>query len=158
GEREVHAAAHAAQDDAAQRGDDGGDAPRQREDALDTDAERLRHLLVVGGGAHGGADQRGLEEQRKRPEQGGHGDEAPQVYGRDRTRPQPEGPRGEERGERARVAAPGHVEHAAPDAGEAEGDHDDRDDRLADERAQDPPLDDQPEQDGDRQRQRERDR
>src|SRR5262249_39704531 len=72
---------------------------------------------------------------------------APEMHRRDRYRAEVEWLRREERRERAGVTAPRHVEHAPHDAREAEGHHDHRDDRLADERSQYTPLDDEPEQD-----------
>ncbi len=54
GELDVDAQ-HAAPHDAAQRRDDAGHRPGEREVALDVDAHGLRHLLVVGDGAHGHA-------------------------------------------------------------------------------------------------------
>ena len=55
-------AEHRAPDDAAQRRDDAGHRPGQREIALDVDAHGHRHLLVVGDRAHRDADAALQEE------------------------------------------------------------------------------------------------
>ena len=126
-----------------------GDAPRQREDPLDAHPQRLGHLLVVRGGPHGHArSARSGRRARTRRAGAATADEAPEVHGRDRHRARGGRAAEENSTGNGRVSLP-HVMLSTPadHAGEPEGHHDDRDDRLADERAQHPALDDEPEQD-----------
>src|SRR5207248_3851134 len=140
GQRPVDAAAHGGEQHAAKGGDDGGDAPGEREDSADGDAHGERNLLGGRSGAHGDAGAGVLEEQREGDQQDGDGGRAVQVAPRYRQGADLDRRQREDLVHRPRVGAPDALHDGAQDAGAPERHHDHRDDRLADQRAQHDPL------------------
>src|SRR5207248_2928097 len=140
GERPVHAAAHGGEQHPAEGGDDGSNAPGEREDAPDGDAHGERHLLRGGGGAHGDAGAGVFEEQREGDEEDRDRGRAVQIPPRHRQGADLDRLQREDLVHRPRVGPPDSLHDGAQDAGKSQRHHDDGDDRLADERAQHYPL------------------
>ena len=109
---------------AAQRRQPAADAEHAGADELDVDAERIRHLGVLRGGADQQSEPRALEElpDRHRHHDAGGGQE--EAVDRERLVEQ-EDDAGEQRRGRdlQRVGAPGQPHGFADDQGEAEGHH-----------------------------------
>src|SRR5438045_1872772 len=160
-ERAVGAAPQRPEQDAAQGGDRRRDAPGDGEDPPDRDAHRLRDLLREGSRAHGDSNARVAEEEGERGEEDAGRDDAEQIAAGDGQGAEMDRLALEEGREGPRVGTPDAEDDGAQDAGEAERNHDDGDDRLADHRPQDEPLHGEAEQhredDGESERPGERD-